>query len=169
MKRAFVMLCALVLLCGLLGCSVRGREYVYISGDILCEVSFEVDNTTYRAEIERSVQGCRIYFHEPLSLKDLELTSDAEGIRAKLCGIEVSGEAYVGLFEVAHFFEFDTRVISSSLDGGTECITLERAVGERFSAFLCDGEISMIDGVLYGERREIKLLRVEGEMLRERK
>ena len=166
MKRAFMMLCVFVLIFGFLGCSGSGREYVYLSGEVLCEVSFVLDKTTYRAEIERSAEGSRIYFHEPSSLDTLELTSDGEGFHAELLGIEVSGEAYAGLFEIARFFEYDTRVISSSLDGSDERITLERAAGERFSLVLSNGEVSFIDGELYGAQRRIKVLRVEGEMLR---
>ena len=166
MKRAFLMLCAFILIFGLIGCSDGVREYVYLSGDVMCEVSFVLDKTTYRAEIERCAESCRIYFHEPPSVDGLELTSDGESFHATLCGIDVSGEAYAGLFAIAGFFEYDTRVISSALDGRAERITLERATGERFSLILLDGDVAMIDGELYGKRCEIRILRVEGEMLR---
>ena len=169
MKRAFIIFCACLLVLGLSGCESRGREYVYLSGEVLCEVSFSLERVTYRAEIERLDSGCRIYFHEPPSLSALTLTSDGESFRAELSGIEVSGEAYAGLFEVARFFEYGTRVLASELYGGAERLTLERSTGERFSLFVTDGMPSRIEGELYGERREIRLLRVEGEMLGERK
>ena len=169
MKRALVILCVCLLLCGLSGCDGRGREYVYLSGEVLCEVSFSLDKTTYRAEIERSDALCRIYFHEPPALSTLTLTSDGESFSAELSGIAVSGEAYAGLFEIAHFFEYSTRVLASELDRGAERLTLERATGERFLLLLEEGVPSRIEGELYGERREIRLLRVEGEMLGERK
>lgn len=165
MKKLAV-ICALVLCAGLLfGCVNSAQKAVYISGDIECEVSFTLDKSTYRALVERRDGYTRICFLEPSSLSGIELTRNAEGMSATLDGMEIN-DGIERLFEIERFFEYDTVVLSSELDGDVERLALERASGEKFYLYLVDGTPVRIEGELCGERREIVLIRIDGEMLR---
>ena len=168
MKRALMLCAVLILICLLTGCLSGGGRTVYISGDIECEMSWVIDKTTYRAVIVRRENFTQICFAEPRSLAGIVLTRDGESMSATLDGLEIN-DGIERLFEIEKFFEYDTEVISSNFDGGVECLELSRYNGERFSLFLEGGVPTRIEGELYGERCEIKLIRIAGDMAGETK
>ena len=166
MKRG-LMICALILsACLLSGCVGGEKNVAYITGDIECEVSFAVDDTTYRALVERRGDNTRIIFLEPRSMEKITLVREGDERSASLDGIEIS-VGIDGLFEIEKFFEYDTRVLLSDFEDGVEQIELERSTGEKFCVQIDGGEPAWIVGELYGERRRIKLIRVVGDMLGE--
>lgn len=148
------------------GCVGGEKNTVYISGDIECEVSFVLDKTSYRATVERRENSVRITYIEPRALAGLTLLHEGENMSAELDGIEIN-DGIDGLFEIEKFFEYDTQVVSSDLEGNIEQIKLERTTGEGFYVQMVDGEPIAIVGELCGERREIRLIRAVGDMLRE--
>ena len=160
MKR-WLMLCALILsACLLSGCVGGEKNAAYITGDIECEVSFAVDDTTYRALVERRGDNTRIIFLEPHSMENIILVRKGDERSASLDGIETK----VG---IERLFEYDPRVLLSDFEDGVEQIELERSTGEKFCVCIDGGEPAWIVGELYGERRQIKLIRVVGDMLGE--
>ena len=165
MKRALVVCVLLAVLCQLFGCVGGAPQRSYISGVICCELSWEMDKKTYRAELEREESFIRICFSEPSSLCGLEVVRDAERVRATLYGVEINADGIEGLLEIGKLFEYDTRVVSSALDGAKETLTLERASGERFLLYVEEGVPTLFECELYGETKEVRLIRVEGDML----
>ena len=163
MKRALMLCAVLILICLLPGCLGGGGRTVYISGDIECEMSWVIDKTTYRAVIVRRENFTQICFAEPRSLAGIVLTRDGESMSATLDGLEIN-DGIERLFEIEKFFEYDTEVISSSFDGGVERLELSRYNGESFSLFLEGGVPTRIEGELYGERCEMQLIRIAGNM-----
>ena len=162
-RRALILCAALIILCVFSGCVNTSKKTVYISGDIECEASWAIDGTTYRAVILRSDDLTQISFEEPRALLGVVLTHDGENMSATLDGMEIN-DGIERLFEIEKFFEYDTAVLSSDFDGGVERLELKRSDGEMFTLILEGGLPTRIEGSLYGERREIKLIRIVGEM-----
>lgn len=164
MKRVLMLCAAIIIVCLISGCVEVGQNTVYISGEMACEVSFAIDNTAYRAFIERRDDFTRICFAEPRSLENVELIRDGENMSATLDGIETN-VGIDGAFEIEKFFEYDTVVLSSNFESGIERLELERAAGEKFELVVDEGVPVRIEGVLYGKPCEIKLISIEGDML----
>lgn len=164
MKRVWMLCVAIIIVCLLSGCVGRGQNTVYISGEIECEVSWVIENTAYRAFIERKEDFTRIWFAEPRSLGGIELVRDGEDMSATLDDMKIT-DGIEGLFEIEKFFEYDTVILSSDFDGGVEYLELERADGEKFGLVIEDGIPVRIEGELYGKPCEIKLISIEGDML----
>ena len=113
------------MLCLLSGCVGGEKNTVYISGDIECEVSFVLDKTSYRATVERRENSVRITYIEPRALAGLTLLHEGENMSAELDGIEIN-DGIDGLFEIEKFFEYDTQVVSSDLEGNIEKTVKQR-------------------------------------------
>ncbi len=169
MKKTLMLLALLLAICNISGCAMARGECVYLSGDIECEVSWELGGRGYRATVERRDGYTRIRFSEPPSLCGVTLIRDGENRSASLDGIEIEGYAAERLFEIERFFEYDTKILSSTLDGEVELLTLRPPVGEDFLLCREDGIPSFIEGELFGERRRITLISVRGDMLGEMK
>jgi hypothetical protein len=159
------------------GCGSIKKEFTYMDGDIECEVSWVRDNVNFRAIILKRIAGelenISVSFCEPRSLEGVTVESVGNEITIKYGDMEIENSNFQNMIEVKKFFEYDSKILSSSLEeknkGTIDKVMLQRADGEKFFVCFDDGIARSITGELCGEKTEIKIIRFEGKILKEKK
>ncbi len=155
------------------GCTAKVRDFSYISGDIVCEISFEKNGRTIRGIVHKSeLKGndVSIRFCEPQSIAGLEIKREGGIVSARFEGVYIERDIFLEMLAVEKFFEYDSVIKESEKHGEeSEKMTVRRVTGEEFLLLVDGGVPIAIRGELFGEECEIKIIRFKGKILGERK